>query len=343
MTPETLRQSPAFTQLRQLAQQLGEDPSQIQGPGGNVSIKEDGVMLVKASGTWLADAMGDDIFTAVDSAAMKAAVEAGDASADAPQSFQIGAGLKPSIETGFHAALDAPVVLHTHCVAALARSTAPISTAELDALGLVRVDYAKPGADVARAICEAWRPGARGCLLTNHGIIAAGETVEEANQVLRDVAAAFDVGPIPQAAPAAELAKALEGSGWQSLGPGSTTALAFDEDAMALATGAALFPDQVIFLGPRPFKALTLPITPPDGPPASLALLPGRGAAVPEGASPALIALAEMMGDVIFRLPGNPTRLTEDETLELLDWDAEKHRQALELARTARLDAGDSA
>lgn len=337
MSVETLRASESFADLRDLAHRLGTNPLQIQGPGGNVSIKSGGSMLVKASGTWLADGLKDDIFTAVDAKAMKAAVASDAPEADTPQVFQLGDGLKPSIETGFHAVLDAPVVLHTHCVATLARSTAPIPASRLDALGLVWADYAKPGAELARLILEAWRPGARGCVLANHGIVATGQTVAEAENVLMEVAAAFETEPVPSAAPDPGLPAALAGSGWQALGAGPTTALAFDKPALAAATGAALFPDQVIFLGPRPFAADSLAICPPDGPPASLCLIAGRGAAVPADASPALIALAEMMGEVVFRLPDAPTRLNDAETLELLGWDAEKHRQALEKARTARL------
>ena len=343
MSKAALRQSTEFSQLRALAAKIGADPMQIQGPGGNVSIKSGGHMLVKASGTWLSDAMSEDIFTAVDANAMTAAVRAGDASADAPQTFQIGEGLKPSIETGFHAVLDAPVILHTHCIHTIARSTAPMATADLDALRLVRVGYTKPGAALANSIDRAWHPGARGCVLANHGILAAGASVAEAEDILKAAAKAFDAGiPSPSADPDPALAAQLEGSAWQALGPGATTALAFDAPARQAATGAALFPDQVIFLGPRPFVADSLPIEPPDGPAASLAILPERGAAVPTDASPALLALAHMMGEVVFRLPPDPTRLTETEALDLLGWDAEKHRQALEKARAARL-AGDNA
>ena len=43
--------------LRELSAALGADPLRTQGAGGNTSIKRDGVMWIKASGTWLADAL----------------------------------------------------------------------------------------------------------------------------------------------------------------------------------------------------------------------------------------------------------------------------------------------
>jgi rhamnose utilization protein RhaD (predicted bifunctional aldolase and dehydrogenase) len=36
--------------LLELAARLGRNPLAIQGPGGNISLKRDGVMWVKASG-----------------------------------------------------------------------------------------------------------------------------------------------------------------------------------------------------------------------------------------------------------------------------------------------------
>ncbi len=45
-----------FTAFRALSARLGQDPLRVQGAGGNTSIKSDGVMWIKASGTELADA-----------------------------------------------------------------------------------------------------------------------------------------------------------------------------------------------------------------------------------------------------------------------------------------------
>ncbi|MDP5220962.1 class II aldolase/adducin family protein [Ruegeria sp. 2205SS24-7] len=337
MTPNHLRQSADFDALKAAAARLGRDRMQIQGPGGNISLKMDGVMLVKASGTWLADAASEDIFTAVDAAAMKRAVLSGEDAADDPQRFQIAEGLKPSIETGFHAALDTPVVLHTHCVATLARATAPVPKAQLDALGLVWVDYVKPGAALAQAILQAWHADARGVMLGNHGIIAVGQTVAEAENVLRKSREAFDSGPVPHRAPAPSFQSSLDETGWKPLGAGATTALAFDPARLRIALGAAFFPDQVIFLGPAPCAMEEHAIKAPDWPRRALALVPDRGAAIPVDASAAQEALAEMIGEVVFRLPTHPNRLKDHEIADLLGWDAEKYRQSLEQARTERL------
>lgn len=42
---------PEMQALLDLAARLGRDPLLVQGPGGNISLKRDDVMWVKASGT----------------------------------------------------------------------------------------------------------------------------------------------------------------------------------------------------------------------------------------------------------------------------------------------------
>ncbi|MEO0904571.1 MAG: class II aldolase/adducin family protein, partial [Pseudomonadota bacterium] len=98
---------------------LGQDPLRVQGPGGNTSIKLGDVMWIKASGTELADAERNPIFVAVDRAAAQA--EAGGAGDGSCKDTVVDPAntLRPSIETTFHAALDWPVVAHTHSIATL--------------------------------------------------------------------------------------------------------------------------------------------------------------------------------------------------------------------------------
>ena len=39
--------------LRKLSARVGSDPLLVQAAGGNTSLKDKGVMWIKASGTWL--------------------------------------------------------------------------------------------------------------------------------------------------------------------------------------------------------------------------------------------------------------------------------------------------
>ena len=180
----------ALADLVMLSARIGADPQQIQGPGGNTSLKDAGTMWIKASGTELRQAAEREIFVAVDRNRARSEIDgAGDGTCRAAL-LDAETGLRPSIETTFHAWFDAPVVLHTHSVAALAHVTSEEGTAhalqKLADMDVAVVPYAKPGLPLTRAIAD--RAGrARVVLLRNHGLIVTGETVRDAALRLAEV------------------------------------------------------------------------------------------------------------------------------------------------------------
>ncbi len=343
-----LRASAAFAELLETSERLGRDPLQVQGPGGNTSVKADGSMWVKASGTWLAEAREREIMVPVDAAGMRAALQAGDDAAEDGQAFAVSAenptGLRPSIETSVHAILDWPVVLHTHCVSTIAisvRSDASVVTqARLGDLGAVFIPYAKPGADLARAILARVTPNARVLVLGNHGLVVGGDTPSEAEARLREVSGRLepDMPELAECPASQALVDRLAGTGWMAAPHDATHRMARDPVRLAVAAGASLYPDHVVFLGPG--LGILREGDDPDavsGGAKKLLLAPGEGAAVPADASPSVLAMARALGDVVMRIdPETPVlRLTAANEAALLNWDAEKHRQALEAARTA--------
>src|SRR5438477_13216078 len=95
--------------LRQLTARVGSDPLLTQASTGNSSVKIDGVLWMKASGKWMADAMRDDILIPLDwSEITRDCLQHG----INPAERYPGA----SVETAMHAALPHRVVLHLHCV-----------------------------------------------------------------------------------------------------------------------------------------------------------------------------------------------------------------------------------
>ena len=52
--------------LKELSVFLGNNLDWVQGAGGNTSVKENGVLWVKASGYWLSDAQNNNIFAPLD-------------------------------------------------------------------------------------------------------------------------------------------------------------------------------------------------------------------------------------------------------------------------------------
>src|ERR1700733_546119 len=94
--------------LLELTQRVGSNSLLTQASTGNTSIKLDGVLWVKASGRWMADALRDEILAPLDLEEVSDCLRLG---VDPAERY---AGV--SLETAMHAALPQEVVLHVHCV-----------------------------------------------------------------------------------------------------------------------------------------------------------------------------------------------------------------------------------
>src|SRR5262249_16840750 len=93
--------------LKALSARAGADPLLAQAAGGNPALKQDGVMWIKASGTWLQHAETRDIFVPVTLDPLLAALERDDPACETCADFIRGdlnsLDLRPSIETTVHA------------------------------------------------------------------------------------------------------------------------------------------------------------------------------------------------------------------------------------------------
>jgi len=346
MTPaDALRSSAEFARLLQVSAQVGSDPLQVQGPGGNTSLKQDGAMWIKASGSWLLEARSRPVMTPVDAERMKRAVEEGDAAAEDPTAFALESdhapALCPSIETPVHAVLPARAVLHTHCVTTLAvavrEDAARIVASRLGDRSAVFVPYTRPGAGLAREILRRLQPETRVLVLGNHGLVACGETVAEARTWLERARVRLRIrqpASIQGYKSSRILRKWISGSEWRPAPASATNWLAKDADALHHAVGGSLYPDHVVFLG----RGVAAATAGNDFDPAALAaagqglvLLEGEGAALRENANPSALALARCLGDVVRRLPPRSPlrRLTAEEESELLNWEAERRRRQM--------------
>jgi len=316
---------------------IGADPLLIQAAGGNTSVKADGTMWIKASGTLLAEAERRDVFVPVDLEAMRAALATGEARADRPVEFALGDGrLRPSIETSLHAVFPHRIVVHVHCVNTIAlaiRADAETAlAARLAGFDWAFVPYAKPGATLARQVADARGPATDVVVLGNHGLIVAAAGVAQAEALLDRVVAALAVAPTPAGAPDLSGLEALCAGSAYAVPPGEAPMhqLGLEARRTAVATGGSLYPDHVIFCGPGALAVDAVDALPgTDGPP--FVIVPGKGALIRRDADAGARALADCLGDVLTRLqPGAvPTYLTAAQDAELMDWDAEKYRKAL--------------
>ncbi len=326
--------------LRRLSARIGADPLLIQAAGGNTSVKEGDVMWIKASGTLLAEAATRDIMVPTDLPRLRAALASADPAADQPAGFLLADGaLRPSIETSLHAVFPQRVVVHVHCVETIAlaiRLDAEAALApRLAGTAWAYVPYVKPGATLAACVADAIGAGAGIVVLGNHGLIVAAESVAAAADLLAATVDRLRADPGPDA-PAT---RPDPQPGFIPAREPAAHWIAHDPEAIARAAGGSLYPDHVIFcgvgaarIGPGETAADTLARRVAEGlPPTRLLIAPGQGVLVPEDASAGTHALARCLADVLRRVPpGAALRyLTDPENAALLDWDAEKYRQAL--------------
>jgi rhamnose utilization protein RhaD (predicted bifunctional aldolase and dehydrogenase) len=342
------RASSEFEALKRLSARVGADPLLVQAAGGNTSIKDNGVLWIKASGTWLMNAERDDIFVPVLIEPLLAAVADLDPIAEKAETFTVAdlnpGGLRPSIETTVHALMPQRVVVHVHCVETIAfavQANAEVEVGErLRGLNWVFVPYRRPGLPLARGIAERRKPETDILVLGNHGLVVAADTVAEAETLLARVCGMLS--RLPRAAPTADtdaLLRLAAGSDYRLPAAPEAHAVATDLASCRMAAPGSLYPDHVIFLGDGSA------IAGPDETAATVAakaieagreaptsiLFPGKGVLMHRDANAGADALARCLADVTSRVNEGSllNYLTPKEAHELTNWDAEKYRQEL--------------
>lgn len=344
--------TPAFEAFLDLSRQIGSDILKTQGAGGNTSLKADGLMWVKASGTWLAHARERDIMVPLRVKPLLEALRQHDPRAEKSTDFVVSERnpslLRPSIEASFHAALPQAVVAHYHCVNAIALSVLADRDeriaerlATLPDLRWSGIPYCRPGTPLARQIdaMAADRPDV--LILYNHGIIVTGETVDEVRERIARVTAALSMAERATApADPATLALLAAGSDFHPAEDAASHKTALSPASIALAAGGALYPDHIIFLGTeigvlaegetaasfsaaREAEGLDLP---------KMLLVPGRGVLLSNELTKGGLVMARCLAEVVGRIPEHSAVLYLDaaQEHELTHWEAEQYRQALD-------------
>lgn len=343
-TPQHTIAAPA--QLIDLARKVGTNRMLVQGAGGNVSLKADGVLWVKASGKWMSAAHIEPSFAALHLAGVRRRIAAREKDPAMPEMLPFSPpALRPSIETSLHALLPQPIVLHVHSVNSIALSVCvdalPEFQKRLDGLRWAWIPYVRPGTDLTDAVAEALaQQHADVLILANHGLVVTGTRCVEVERLLEDVEERLFM---PRQAPSApdllELNRIALGTNYYAAPGAELHAMAVDERQCALAEGGSLYPDHVVFLGPgvpslkRGQSIADLLRSRGD---AGLAVPPvvfvaGVGVLLHEQISRGALAMVECLALVLASIPGSRAirYLSREQDGELLNWEAEKYRQTL--------------
>jgi len=284
--------------LDELAFKVGIDPDITQGPGGNVSYKDDhGVLWVKASGTQMRDALTRPIFVGIDLEEAKKNILSAQ-EVFIPRYGDLTSGARASIETAMHAQITAPIVAHVHSMAAMAlavqhepkiylRSTSDIAN-------IISIPYAKPGLELSSLISSHYNESANGLLLGNHGLTVWGYDWDECFMLILSLETAWKK-QMSQRDRSSNL--------W-----------------IELLSSGILIPDEVVFLGLNPFKKLLNANSAFD--------LLSEYAISNLESNPWISDMVRTLEKIV-RLIDDPSTvnyLTENDINTLLNWDAEKYR-----------------
>ncbi len=328
-------------QVKAFCALIGADPLLVQGAGGNVSWKDGAVLWVKASGTWLAEAELKEIFVPVSLTHLQVALAKEDFSVKPEMACR--SGLRPSIETLLHALMSHRVVVHLHPVEILAylvRINARQKIKDLigNAVKWIFVDYYKPGADLARAVSDELKniPDADVVFMGNHGVVIGGAKVDDVATTLHTLIfklqAKLTVSE-PETAYATRQSDFLV-RGYIPCDDREVNLLAIkDELICRLRDEWALYPDHVVFLGPnafileRNFKTNELDKCAISGAPFIIA--EGEGVYECLNVTRTQKIQLRCYYDLLIRqnVEHELSELTKWQVSELLDWDAERHRQ----------------
>lgn len=247
--------------LNTICYQLGQDIFFTQAAGGNVSIKENSRMKIKASGKWLSDALKEDIFVEVE-------FDHNDGSVlnnDLPNIIQKSKiTLKPSIETIVHVIIPSKIVVHIHHV----NSIVHLVHSECEKLIHEKlknykhpyqiIEYVKPGIPLALEIkkCLNSYPKTEVFLLKNHGVFFSANSIDQIiNQVnsLHELfMLEYNLGIKSKIGIELELSK-MYNSGLKLLPSAIIQSLVHQEKSRKMIKDLwALYPDHLVFLGEKP-------------------------------------------------------------------------------------------
>jgi rhamnose utilization protein RhaD (predicted bifunctional aldolase and dehydrogenase) len=309
--------------LLELTQRVGSDPLLTQASTGNSSAKLDGILWIKASGKWMADALRDDIFIPLDLRAVMADCLGRDV--DPIERYP-----NASLETAMHAALPHRVVLHVHCVNTIAwavQADAQVQLQQrLDGLRWRWLPYIPSGLLLARGLEHALgaSPDTNVFVLGNHGLVIAGEDERAVEELLNEVKKRLSIPP-RQAHPAdySALLEITRESEWELPEDDGVHSLGTDAISQAFLGTGVLYPCQAIFSASRT-RELFHPIACPDPGDGwqsrycdrAFLIVKGRGVIVRKSIASAELAMISGLAQVMQRLNASaPMRYLTDAEL----------------------------
>ena len=333
-----------YEEIRELCRTLSQNRRLVQGAGGNVSWKDQDTLFVKASGKWLGDALTENIFVSVPLPEARAMIRRRSSNLE---SLSSPPELRPSIETALHVLMPQTVVLHIHPIDLLSVVTSVNYSADLNALNILDettlcLDYVKPGEDLADRLAEEFCDKTYEVIfLQNHGIVIGGGSVEavlntldgllkKTGATLNDKSCTTPVNSIDYSTESYFSGAGLE---YFKLVQADISRLCLNTDFWPnISKYWRYAPDHVVFLGAQPVMLEDLSDIKSCDPCDKLLMIRGEGVFVNKpwslGKHQQLVAFADLLATPSLTL--SPRNLDDNEVRNLLGWDKEQYRLAVQ-------------
>jgi len=271
-------------QLVGISREVGRDPEWVLAGGGNTSVKQEGFLFIKASGTGLADITPEGLvrmemgkLDQIWRTSYPTDTKEREARALADLMAARAAGeesKRPSVETLMHALLPFQFVVHTHPAlinGITCSKEGESAAARLFGDRVLWIPTVNPGYILAQTMktsvdryADRHGKAPQIILLQNHGLVVAADTVEEIRGLHDEVAAKVrhHVGRYPDLTPvavdrststaAAAAAKEANGAAEARFFTNSEVSRAVgDRDALARVM-SAYSPDHIVYAGVEP-------------------------------------------------------------------------------------------
>lgn len=168
--------SKTTTELVSLSKLFGQSITNIQGPGGNISVKQDDLLFIKSSGSILGNMSYDNGFCMVDNNKCIKMVES---NIDKIKSAKVYGYKTPSMETYFHSFMKKYCVhLHFTLSNVIFCKEIPDELIGFDIAYRI-IDYFTPGFELASQIYKKYDDKCDVYFLRNHGVIITSDSMDQ--------------------------------------------------------------------------------------------------------------------------------------------------------------------
>ncbi|MDP4289857.1 MAG: class II aldolase/adducin family protein, partial [Bacteroidota bacterium] len=304
---------------------------------------------IKASGTWLADARKRDIFVQLGLKEVLNAYQKG--SNDFTDCIISNNGLRPSIETSLHAVLPQKVVVHVHSINSLSwvvrKGGDKLVAERLKGLAWAWIDYIRPGLPLTRLIQTTikGKPETNVLLMANHGLVVAADTVDDVKTLLKEVEKRLLPPPLNSTLIDDEKLKVLKKiipEGCRLPVNTRVHLLGQNANILNLIKEGALYPDHVVFLGHTMTALEESEMQLVDEAVSNAphcVLVKDLGVVLGSKCSLSEEAMLECFALLAPSLPAREelSYFSTQQLGELLNWDAEKMRQAADKQRQSEM------